>query len=185
MDKDYSGYVYILSNPAMPGILKIGRSIKGGHSRAKEIYRQGGTGVPVPFNLVFEVYSDFCALDEKKIHGNLSSYRINKNREFFKINSFKAIECVLSVVCSSYDLHVGQADSVVTAHDLINNYGEKTKSLIKEIFPYGTQEMNLASAVSGHLDIYSVIGALHKYRRECERRRKEIDAYLTEKVVVK
>jgi len=40
------GYVYILTNPSMPGLVKIGRSKNGGRKRASDLYQ---TGVPTPF----------------------------------------------------------------------------------------------------------------------------------------
>ena len=46
-----TGIVYVLTNPAMPGLVKIGKtsrsSVKG---RLRELY---STGVPVPFECVF------------------------------------------------------------------------------------------------------------------------------------
>lgn len=53
------GYVYILSNPSMPGILKIGRSINGGKGRADALYKND-TGVASPFALEFEMIFDDC-----------------------------------------------------------------------------------------------------------------------------
>lgn len=40
------GYVYIISNQAMPGIFKIGFTLKDPELRAKEL---DSTGVPYPF----------------------------------------------------------------------------------------------------------------------------------------
>ncbi len=74
------GYVYVLSNPAMPGLMKIGRSGNGGKSRASSIYQ---TGVPSPFKLEFEMYVSNCVETEALIHERLDSKRYNKKREFF------------------------------------------------------------------------------------------------------
>ena len=46
-----TGIVYVLTNPAMPGIVKIGRTTRGSIDvRLNELY---STGVPVPFECAF------------------------------------------------------------------------------------------------------------------------------------
>jgi hypothetical protein len=48
-----AGWIYIMSNPAMPGIFKIGRSAKEPISgRAAELSE--ATGVPLPFNVEYQ-----------------------------------------------------------------------------------------------------------------------------------
>lgn len=99
------GYVYVLSNAAMPGLLKIGRSIHGGKSRAKDIYQ---TGVPTPFTLEFEMLVDCPATVEALVHEKLGAHRASKSREFFRIDVMTAkhavIECDLGeeeyTICS-------------------------------------------------------------------------------------
>ena len=43
------GIVYVLTNPAMPGIVKIGKTHASLGSRLSQLY---STGVPVPFECV-------------------------------------------------------------------------------------------------------------------------------------
>lgn len=44
---EQSGIVYVLTNPAMPGLVKIGQTKRDKmDARLKELY---GTGVPLPF----------------------------------------------------------------------------------------------------------------------------------------
>jgi hypothetical protein len=50
-----SGYVYILVNHSMVGLLKIGRTVRDSRARAREL---STTGVPTPFQVAFEVFSD-------------------------------------------------------------------------------------------------------------------------------
>lgn len=44
------GTVYVLTNPAMPGLVKIGKTARDDNTRIAELYI---TGVPVPFNIDF------------------------------------------------------------------------------------------------------------------------------------
>lgn len=80
------GIVYLLTNPCMPGLVKIGMTTQEDiEKRMKELYT---TGVPVPFECQFacEVNKKDCAKIEKALHTAFEPQRINKNREFFKIN---------------------------------------------------------------------------------------------------
>ena len=79
------GYVYVLSNPVMPDLVKIGMTERENlDARLKELY---STGVPVPFKCEFacRVNKSDCAKIEKALHTAFAPQRINANREFFKI----------------------------------------------------------------------------------------------------
>ena len=101
MDKD--GYVYILSNASMPGLLKIGKSRRGGRHRAKEIYQ---TGVPTPFHLEFEIYTPDCDALEMYVHERLYQKRVNNSREFFEIEVSQAIANVSEALLEDHEYAV-------------------------------------------------------------------------------
>jgi len=103
------GYVYVLSNPAMPGYFKIGRSIEGGRKRASTIYQ---TGVPEPFIVEFEVLVSDCVEAEREAHDSLDEYRENKNREFFKCDLPEAVAAVMSAAAYEIDYNLVYADSI-------------------------------------------------------------------------
>jgi hypothetical protein len=112
------GYVYVLSNPSMPGIVKIGRSIHGGRSRAREL---NSTGVPTPFDLEFEMFVDDCESVEVACHEVLEKYRVNDGREFFKCTVHKAIWTVMNEYGGYRSLYVVDEDqfqAVIGAHYL-------------------------------------------------------------------
>ncbi len=74
------GYVYILSNVSMPGIVKIGKTTRPVGVRANELYQ---TGVPTPFKVEYQVYSPDCGELEYVMHNKLNEFRLNPAREFF------------------------------------------------------------------------------------------------------
>ena len=79
------GIVYLLTNPVMPGLVKIGMTTREDiDSRMRELY---STGVPVPFECQFacRVKKTDCAKIEKALHTAFSPQRVNANREFFRI----------------------------------------------------------------------------------------------------
>lgn len=85
------GYVYILTNPAMPGLVKIGMTERENLDvRLRELY---STGVPVPFQCAFaaKVSKNDCGRIERALHTAFAPNRINENREFFRINPEQAI----------------------------------------------------------------------------------------------
>lgn len=122
MHVETQGYVYILSNPAMPGILKIGRSKHSGRIRARDIYKQGGTGVPMPFKMEFEIWSEDCIEDEVIVHDELRDARINQSREFFKVSTGKAVEAVIRCVGYQWGIEVSSEPDIIRVCDLPDGF---------------------------------------------------------------
>lgn len=83
------GIVYILTNPAMPGLVKIGKTARGSvEARLSELY---STGVPVPFECAYAAKVTNQTVVEKAFHQAFAPYRINAKREFFEIEADQAI----------------------------------------------------------------------------------------------
>ena len=85
------GIVYVLTNSAMPGLVKIGMTTRDSvDARMKELY---STGVPVPFECAYacEVSSSDCVKIENALHTAFAPNRVNANREFFSISPRQAI----------------------------------------------------------------------------------------------
>jgi hypothetical protein len=89
------GYVYILSNSSMPGLLKIGYT--GGVVADRAAALSATTGVPVPFKVewILPVRGD-AALVEGAAHARLAASR--KGKEFFRV----ALEAAKQVVTQAY-----------------------------------------------------------------------------------
>ena len=77
------GYVYCMSNDAMPGIFKIGMTLDDPEFRAKEL--SSATGVPFPFRVEITKRVHNPREKELAMHELLSvlGYRVNERREFF------------------------------------------------------------------------------------------------------
>lgn len=81
--------VYVVSNPAMPGIVKIGRTNSAdATARIDQLYT---TGVPVPFKLEFACKVENPDEVERALHIAFAPHRVNPKREFFRISPEQAI----------------------------------------------------------------------------------------------
>lgn len=82
------GIVYVLTNAAMPGLVKIGKtSASDPEERMKSLY---STGVPVPFDCEKAVRVGDAGRVESKLHQAFRNSRLNPGREFFKIDPDQA-----------------------------------------------------------------------------------------------
>ena len=75
--------VYLLTNPVMPDLVKIGRT-----TNLEERLRSLSThsGVPVPFEVFYACEVADSVKVERQIHEGFGDHRINPKREFFRIN---------------------------------------------------------------------------------------------------
>ena len=81
--------VYVLTNPAMLGLIKIGKTTQlEVEDRMKQLY---GTGVPVPFDCAFACQVKDATEVERALHFAFGNARINPNREFFRIEPERVI----------------------------------------------------------------------------------------------
>ncbi len=81
--------VYVLSNPAMPGLVKIGRTTQeDANIRIAQLYT---TGVPVPFTVEYACKVENPDQVETALHIAFGPQRTNPRREFFRIDPEQAI----------------------------------------------------------------------------------------------
>lgn len=78
------GYVYVMSNPSMPGLYKIGFTTRPMEERLQEA-NQPNTWIPTPFLLEFAKFVVNPQQKEMTIHKILAKERLNPNREFFRV----------------------------------------------------------------------------------------------------
>ena len=80
------GWVYVIDNAAMPGIVKVGYSTKDPVLRAREL---AGTGSPHAFRVVFDVLVENPRDVERKAHAMLSAKR--EGKEWFRCTQSEAV----------------------------------------------------------------------------------------------
>ncbi|MCP1660411.1 GIY-YIG nuclease family protein [Neisseria perflava] len=111
------GWVYILTNQGMPGLIKIGYTKHPPHERARELY---GTGVAFPFEVAYQARCHQYQVVEQAVHDELDAMRVNDGREFFACSVAQGIEavrrCAGSRLIGEQNLARGEDYRVVNAH---------------------------------------------------------------------
>jgi hypothetical protein len=90
------GYIYILSNQAMQGLLKIGFTNRDVKERIAQL--SSATGVPKPFDIEYYCLTSDVEEIERKAHEGLFSHRAGKKKEFFEVPLVEAINLIDSLV---------------------------------------------------------------------------------------
>lgn len=103
------GFVYILRNEAMPGLLKIGYSVKVPTERVDELFT---TGVPEPFKLAYYCLVENADKLEPSIHRHLSDYRHRGNREFFRIELEAAVQSITNLCKPEHEWSEARLQSI-------------------------------------------------------------------------
>lgn len=84
--------VYVLTNEAMPGLIKIGRTSGDLATRIRGLY---STGVPLPFELFFACEVANGGFVENNLHEAFGDHRVSKGREFFRLAPERARAALL------------------------------------------------------------------------------------------
>lgn len=77
------GFIYFITNPAMPGLVKIGMTTRHPRDRMEEL--SSATACPQPFEMLGFFDTRMPAEAERAIHVSLAEYRVNQSREFFSL----------------------------------------------------------------------------------------------------
>jgi hypothetical protein len=115
-----SGFVYLFTNDAMPGIVKIGFTRGTLKERKKSLVT---TGVPGKFEIEFAISSLQPEILEKKIHKHLRKYRYSK--EFFK--------CELTILIREIKLYLEEEQEFYIEYEGRASNLYLTKKDIKDI----------------------------------------------------
>lgn len=92
-----TGWVYVITNESMPGLVKIGVTKNRPEQRAKELDE---TGSPTPYKVeIAFLFSEAAQEVEKKAHLFLDDFRVRKKREWFKTSPHYAALKILDVSC--------------------------------------------------------------------------------------
>ena len=90
------GYIYILSNKSIPGILKIGYTDRTPQERVKEI--NSATGVITNWYVANSFTCRSPKVIENLVHTQLNDYRITNNKEGFAVSLIEAERIISNII---------------------------------------------------------------------------------------
>lgn len=91
------GFIYILTNLYMPGLIKIGKTTQEDvRIRVDQLYN-GNTSVPWKFEIAYAVKGDDITAVENALHTAFDTDRVNSRREFFAMD-IERVKAVLKLL---------------------------------------------------------------------------------------
>lgn len=84
--------IYILTNEAMPGYVKIGKTSTSLEQRIREL--STSTSVPLPFTCFYACTVKDSAFVEHQLHDAFDNSRVNPRREFFQISPERVVSAL-------------------------------------------------------------------------------------------
>lgn len=141
--------VYVLSNPAMPGLVKIGQtSAEDAAIRIGQLYT---TGVPFPFKLEFAAKVSNPEEVERALHVAFAPHRPNPKREFFQIEPDQAIAILKLLHTEEVTTELSQApDGTLTTPDVTAaevDAGNQYEQRRRPVFNFTEMHIPIGSAL--------------------------------------
>ena len=142
------GFLYVLINPSMPGLAKVGKTTRNPTDRMAEL--SSATGVPSPFMLAFQQPVAECDSAELWVHRELErvGFRHADNREFFN----GPLHEIIQVVAQAANLVVDEANLNRDSNDGSPIYKGRLDATI-EAAALATELFNLALAHRDGTDV--------------------------------
>jgi hypothetical protein len=110
--------IYILTNEAMPGYVKIGKTNTSLEQRVREL--SSSTSIPLPFTVIYACTVLNANFVEHQLHDAFDDNRINPRREFFKIDPERVVAA----------LKLAQIENITPKNDIVDS-PEDQKALNK------------------------------------------------------
>lgn len=101
--------IYILTNEAMPGYVKIGKTNNNLEQRIREL--SASTSVPLPFTVFYACIVKNAQFVEHQLHDAFDDNRVNPKREFFRV----APERVVAA------LKLAEIENITPKRDIVEN----------------------------------------------------------------
>ena len=152
-----SGVVYVLTNEAMPGLVKIGRTTQDDpQDRINQLYN-GATGVPVPFNCAMAMRVKDPKSVERALHTAFDPQRINPKREFFEIEPLQAAALLSVIGFEDVTPEVNEANKSISEAELSASETLRKRRPNLNFFEMGIPEGSVLRASTGDGEI-TVVG---------------------------
>lgn len=155
------GIVYLLTNAAMPGLVKIGMTEE--HDANARIGQLYSTGVPLPFEILYACRVDNPAEVELALHVAFAPQRLNPKREFFRIDPTQAIAIMKLLHKPDATAEVASQPTGVDETSMAAAAQAKARRPNVDFHEMGIQDGSILEAVSNP-DITVVVTAAKKVK---------------------
>jgi hypothetical protein len=123
--------LYVLTNPAMMKMVKIGRTNREMAKHLKELFT---TGVPVAFDCAYAGLVEDSSQVEKDIHAHFVRKRLSPNCEYFLITARTAIKAIKPYELEDITLKVrDEVDSLLSDKERAERKAARKK--LEELYP--------------------------------------------------
>ena len=133
--------IYVLTNEAMPGYVKIGRTSTSLEQRIREL--SGSTSVPLPFTCFYACTVKDANFVESKLHDAFADNRINPKREFFKISAERVRSALKS---GEIEENTKKKDIVESKED--QKALDETRADIREKFNFSMVNLSIGTELT-------------------------------------
>ena len=131
--------VYILTNPTIPDLVKIGRTTNL-EERIKTL--SSHSGIPVPFECYFGCEVEDGQDVERRLHFGFGDHRVNPKREFFRINPER-----VKMILEGFSLKDVTPTSDVVEDDQERDTLKKEKSR-RPVFRFSMVDIDIGSELT-------------------------------------
>lgn len=139
--ENQQGIVYILTNPAIPNMIKIGMTtVEDVKFRMAQLYT---TGVPLPFECVYAAKVANHEKVEKALHTAFGPDRVNPKREFFEIEAAQAIAIIKLMELE--DVTPKVANEIEQVDEIDREAGEAYARKKRPRFSFGEMQIPIGS----------------------------------------
>ena len=101
--------IYVLTNEAMPGYVKIGKTNTNLEQRIRDL--SASTSVPLPFTPFYACTVSNATFVERQLHDAFGDNRVNPKREFFAIDPERVVAA----------LKLAQIKDITPGHDIVDS----------------------------------------------------------------
>ena len=169
------GYVYILTNPSMPGLVKIGKTTRDVEQRANELYQKG---VPEPFGVSHHVYSPDCNELEIMVHRLLAASRVSTGREFFRdVNgaAFQALEDALREQVEDWLAEFIPDHTIVNDDEFVDTGAFYNRSFLTALIDCGSVYPDLPNILY-ELEGGDIVPAIGRWKKRIDDRKEKMES---------
>lgn len=161
------GFVYVMTNPSMPGLVKVGRTTRGVEQRASELWT---TGVPTPFVVFGYFLAPDCEALEMQAHAELSEFRVRDGREFFRTEP----EFAAGVVGAILRDHLNRMVSRFGPFTVISGVSEVAVECINSLCEEHNITPNVAVRAIRKVDAAALVAAIEDAAEQEARAKEEM-----------